>query len=82
MMAFQKTTRVYDTERGRNLAVGGLRRWGWDVGAKGTKTVNGRTLYTLECSKPWMTVDKLLRALSAAKAAFLSVMNGTTAEAA
>jgi hypothetical protein len=81
MMAFQKTVRVYDTERGRNLAVGGLRRWGWDVGARGTRQVNGRTLYTLECSKPWLTVDRLLRALSAAKAAFLSVMNGT-AEAA
>lgn len=80
MMTFLSTVRVYDTERARNLAIGGLRRWGWDVGEKdkGQKVINGRTLYTLSCHKPWPTVDKLLKALAAAKAAFLAVMNGTT----
>jgi len=79
MMAFQKTVRVYSTEVGRNRATGSLKLNGWIVDGKGTQVIEGHTVWTITCHKPWSSVSRLLRAMCAAKAAFISVMNGTAA---
>lgn len=76
-MALRSSVRCYDTEIGRNRAVGSLRRVGWVVSGKGTKVIDGVTVYTLTCNKPWPSVGRLLQALVAAKTAFIAVMNGT-----
>jgi hypothetical protein len=79
MMAFQNTTRVYSTEVGRNRATGSLKLNGWIVTKKGQEDIGGHIVYTITCHKPWAAVSKLLRAMVAAKAAFVAVMNGSVA---
>lgn len=82
MMAMKSTVRVYDTELGRNRAVGSLTRNGWRVSNRGAQTIDGHTVYTITCYKPWPTVGRILRAMRAARDAFMEVINRTERQAA
>lgn len=82
MMALRSSVRVYDTEVSRNHAVGSLTRYGWRITNRGSRVIDGTTVYTITCHRPWPTVGRLLRALRAAREAFMAVMNGTSRQAA